>query len=204
MTPPAAAVGDRQKSASNTTSGAPSSADDEPVVKNATRHLAALLDSTGHTGTAFRLPYVGLKRQLLAAAQTATAEQQYKCDKLGLGINARLPQNLNGRSVRLWRETSSKKSYLPGDAAAAASAGAIAGIVLGATLGAGLTSLIGYVAYRQYQKRRIRRLYAMGISTNDMMMVQQEVEQQWLTAGTATGNSVQPPAARLSRSGDIV
>lgn len=37
--------------------------------------------------------------------------------------------------------------------------GAVAGIVLGTTLGAGLTALIGWVAYREYQKRRIKRFY---------------------------------------------
>jgi hypothetical protein len=38
-------------------------------------------------------------------------------------------------------------------------AGAVAGIVVGTTLGAGLTALIGWVAYREYQKRRLKRFY---------------------------------------------
>lgn len=61
----------------------------------------------------------------------------------------------------VWLDSSSKKpgGYLPEDAASAASAGAVAGIVVGTTLGAGLTALIGWVAYREYQKRRLKRFY---------------------------------------------
>lgn len=38
-------------------------------------------------------------------------------------------------------------------------AGAVAGIVVGTTLGAGLTALIGWIAYTEYQKRRLKRFY---------------------------------------------
>lgn len=80
------------------------------------------------------------------------------------GSNFRLPQPLNGRVLRVWLDSSSSSSkkpggYLPEDAASAASAGAVAGIVVGTTLGAGLTALIGWVAYREYQKRRLKRYY---------------------------------------------
>lgn len=173
---------------------------------NITRHLLAVRNLALNTGTGMRLPSVGLQRQLSEEVAAAPAGQHYECVKLGHGENARLPQNLNGRTVRLWKNASGKKGYLPEDAAAAASAGAVAGIVLGTTLGAGLTALIAYVAYKQYQKRRIKRLYNMGVSSNDMMMVQQEVESQWLTAGAASSNAINPPAPRAGRGsyGNIV
>lgn len=38
-------------------------------------------------------------------------------------------------------------------------AGAVAGIVIGTTLGGILTASIGWVAYREYQKRRLKRFY---------------------------------------------
>lgn len=150
-------------------------------------HPRHLLDMAGFAATGLadmhtiRVPYAGQRRQLLQAVEAAPPGQHYVCDKLGQGVNARHPQNLNQRVIRFWKD--SKKNYLPEDAAAAASAGAVAGIVLGTTLGAGLTALIGYVAYKQYQKRRIKRLYNLGVSNTDMMMVHREVETQWLTTG---------------------
>lgn len=41
------------------------------------------------------------------------------------GSNFRLPQPLNGRVLRVWRDSNSKKGYLPNDAASAASAGGL-------------------------------------------------------------------------------
>lgn len=115
----------------------------------------------------------------------------YSCKKLGAGSNFRLPQPLNGRVLRVWLDSSSKKpgGYLPEDAASAASAGAVAGIVLGTTLGAGLTALIGWVACREYQKRRLKRFYKYGVSSGDMLPVQREVETQWLSAKTSNAGS---------------
>jgi hypothetical protein len=84
-----------------------------------------------------------------------------------------------------------KSSYLPEDAASAASAGAVAGIVIGVTLGAGLTAGFGYWGWKLYNKRRLKRFYNMD---NDMMMVTQEVERQWLNTG-ASGSSSAPVAA---------
>jgi hypothetical protein len=92
--------------------------------------------------------------------------------------------------LRIWRDVSStKKSYLPEDAASAASAGAVAGIVIGVTLGAGLTAAFGYWGWKLYNKRRLKRFCNMD---NDMMMVTQEVERQWLNTGA--GGSSAPVA----------
>eukprot|EP00878_Enallax_costatus_P017803 GHUV01018707.1.p1 GENE.GHUV01018707.1~~GHUV01018707.1.p1 ORF type:complete len:401 (+),score=120.11 GHUV01018707.1:587-1789(+) len=157
---------------------------------NGSRRLLSMMDVAASAAHSIRLPYIGQRRQLLQAVAAAPAGQHYVCDKLGQGVNARYPQSLNQRATRLW--TDSKKSYLPEDAAAAASAGAVAGIVLGTTLGAGLTALIGFVAYKQYQKRRIKRLYNLGVSNNDMMMVHQEVESQWLTSGAGRNDRNAP------------
>jgi hypothetical protein len=47
-----------------------------------------------------------------------------------------LPQLLNGRVLRVWRDAGSgKKPLLPQDATTAAGAGVIAGIVLGTIVG---------------------------------------------------------------------
>ncbi|KAF6251162.1 alpha carbonic anhydrase [Scenedesmus sp. NREL 46B-D3] len=116
------------------------------------------------------------------------------------GCNHRLPQPLNGRTLRIWRDVSTaRKSYLPEDAASAASAGAVAGIVIGVTLGAGLTAGFGYLGWRLYNKRRLKRFYNMD---NDMMMVTQEVEQHWLNTGPggSSGPVVGGAGAGLARS----
>eukprot|EP00775_Hariotina_reticulata_P005414 gene5414-5647_t len=123
----------------------------------------------------------------------------------------RLPQLLNGRVLRVWRDAGSrKKPLLPDDAAKAAGAGVVAGIVLGTVVGATLTGVIGFYAYKTYQRRRLKRLYNMAVSSNDMMMVQQEVENQWLREGAASSDhhaamgsstaisSAQQLAARMS------
>lgn len=115
--------------------------------------------------------------------------QHYLCEKFGAGSNYRLPQVLKGRTLRVWGDVSTKKSYLPEDAATAASAGAIAGIVLGVSLGAGLTAGFGYWGWKIYNKRRLNKLYKLGVSDNDMLAVQQEVERQWLTATPSGGTA---------------
>jgi hypothetical protein len=46
--------------------------------------------------------------------------------------------------------------------------------------------VVGFYAYKTYQRRRLKRLYNMAVSSNDMMMVQQEVESQWLREGPAS------------------
>jgi hypothetical protein len=143
------------------------------------------------------VPSTGLSRLLL---QAASSNQHYTCSKLGAGSNYRLLQPLNGRTLRIWRDISTtKKSYLPEDAASAASAGAVAGIVIGVTLGAGLTAGFGYWGWKLYNKRRLKRFYNMD---NDMMMVTQEVERQWLNSA-GPGSSSAPVAgagAGLARS----
>lgn len=55
--------------------------------------------------------------------------------------------------------SSTVSGYLPTDSSKALAAGAIAGIIIGTLGGAGLTALIGYLMYKQYKKRRIKKLY---------------------------------------------
>uniref|UniRef100_A0A383VPS2 Carbonic anhydrase n=1 Tax=Tetradesmus obliquus TaxID=3088 RepID=A0A383VPS2_TETOB len=158
--------------------------------------LSTNRDTAIISSSSVHVPSTGLSRLLLEAASSG---QHYSCSKLGAGSNYRLPQPLNGRTLRIWRDvSSSKKSYL-NDAASAASAGAVAGIVIGVTLGAGLTAGFGYWGWKLYNKRRLKRFYNMD---NDMMMVTQEVERQWLNTGP--GGSSAPVAgagaAGLARS----
>eukprot|EP00877_Chromochloris_zofingiensis_P013933 jgi/Chrzof1/8794/Cz03g24230.t1 len=104
------------------------------------------------------------KRLLL---QQAASRPSYSCSKLHNGANARLPQLLNGRVTKLYVEggsaaadgSSTVSGYLPTDSSKALAAGAIAGIIIGTLGGAGLTALIGYLMYKQYKKRRIKKLY---------------------------------------------
>lgn len=105
------------------------------------------------------------------------------CTKLRSAGNARLPQPLHDRTLRVWREPpAGHKGLLPADAVSAASAGVIAGIVLGVTLGAGLTALVGLAVYRSYRRHRMRKLYRMGAGLgSDLAAVSYEVEAESAT-----------------------
>jgi len=63
--------------------------------------------------------------------------------------------------AKVWakHQCSLGRGWCPAAAGVGVAAGAVAGIVIGTTLGGILTASIGWVAYREYQKRRLKRFY---------------------------------------------
>lgn len=123
------------------------------------------------------------RRSLLSesTAPTNGSSPQYNCKTLGVGNNYRLPQPLNNRTLKMWSEegTISLRDYLQEKKEPLAE-GAIAGIVIGTLGGAGLTVLVGYLVYKQYQKRRVQRMFL--VSQENQRIMERDYEPHFTSA----------------------